>query len=61
MTRYEAIVEILREHKVVEVDKAANAILDIVDSEYEARYLFALRESQASAFEENIIERKGRQ
>lgn len=61
MTRYEAIVEILREHKVVEVDKVANAILDIVDSEYEARYLFALRESQASAFEENIIERKGRQ
>ena len=61
MTRYEAIVEILREHKVVELDKAANAILDIVDSEYEARYLFALRESQASAFEENIIERKARQ
>lgn len=61
MTRYEAVVQVLKENNVVEADRVANAIIDIVDSEYEARYLFALRESQASAFEENIIERKARQ
>ena len=61
MTRYEAVVQVLKENGVVEADRVANAIIDIIDSEYEARYLFALRESQASAFEENIIERKARQ
>ena len=73
MTRYEAIVKVLNEtpaeeYAKVSKDILAKLVLEAIEAvelkesnNYEQRYLLGLRDSQASAFQEDINERKARQ
>ena len=68
MNSLDTVVAVLRENVPNVVDRSeleyrvlAKLVIEAVERGYEERYLVALRDSQASAFEEDINERKARQ